>query len=281
MRNRAVGSHAMNDHSSRSHTILTVHILSDQQTDGGVFLSKHGKINFVDLAGSELTKKTMSEGKTLEEANNINKSLMVLGYCISSLSDSKKRSGHIPYRDSQLTKLLADSLAGNGVTLMIACVSPAHYNHAETLNTLRYASRAKRIRTKPVIKMDPREALILSLKRDIHALQMENDHLKAALNLHHQAAPNGGAAENLLELQLDRVSSSGGGVPVPKVDLQRLPELDGSELAELVKLYMVENESLRQENNHLFTVRETILRDQEIVCRENERLLKKLEDVNK
>ncbi|KAH8316655.1 hypothetical protein KR067_012560 [Drosophila pandora] len=283
MRNRAVGSHAMNDHSSRSHTILTVHILSDQQTDGGVFLSKHGKINFVDLAGSELTKKTMSEGKTLEEANNINKSLMVLGYCISSLSDAKRRSGHIPYRDSQLTKLLADSLAGNGVTLMIACVSPAHYNHAETLNTLRYASRAKRIRTKPVIMMDPREALILSLKRDIHALQLENDHLKAALNLHHQAATNGGApTENLLEIQLDRVGSGGAvPIPVPKVDLERLPELDGSELAELVKLYMAENESLRQENNHLFTVRETILRDQEIVCRENERLLKKLEDVNK
>ncbi|XP_064536715.1 kinesin-like protein KIF12 isoform X2 [Drosophila montana] len=284
MRNRAVGSHAMNDHSSRSHTILTVHILSDQQTDGGVFLSKHGKINFVDLAGSELTKKTMSEGKTLEEANNINKSLMVLGYCISSLSDNKKRTGHIPYRDSQLTKLLADSLAGNGVTLMIACVSPAHYNHAETLNTLRYASRAKRIRTKPVIMMDPREALILSLKRDIHALQMENEHLKAALNLHHQAttaAADGPGAGNLLELQLERVNSGDGGVPVPKVDLERLPELDGGELAELVKLYMAENESLRQENNHLFTVRETILRDQEIVCRENERLLKKLEEVNK
>lgn len=268
----------MNDHSSRSHTILTVHILSDQQTDGGVFLSKHGKINFVDLAGSELTKKTMSEGKTLEEANNINKSLMVLGYCISSLSDNKKRTGHIPYRDSQLTKLLADSLAGNGVTLMIACVSPAHYNHAETLNTLRYASRAKRIRTKPVIMMDPREALILSLKRDIHALQMENEHLKAALNLHHQAAA---PTDNLLELQLERVHTGDVGIPVPKVDLERLPELDGSELAELVKLYMAENESLRQENNHLFTVRETILRDQEIVCRENERLLKKLEEVNK
>ncbi|TDG40322.1 hypothetical protein AWZ03_013251 [Drosophila navojoa] len=277
MRNRSVGSHAMNDHSSRSHTILTVHILSDQQTDGGVFLSKHGKINFVDLAGSELTKKTMSEGKTLEEANNINKSLMVLGYCISSLSDNKKRSGHIPYRDSQLTKLLADSLAGNGVTLMIACVSPAHYNHAETLNTLRYASRAKRIRTKPVIMMDPREALILSLKRDIHALQMENEHLKAALNLHHQASE---PMDNLLELQLERVHIGDVGIPVPKMDLERLPELDGSELAELVKLYMAENESLRQENNHLFTVRETILRDQEIVCRENERLLKKLEEVN-
>lgn len=73
----------------------------------------------MDLAGSEMTKKTHSEGKTLEEANNINKSLMVLGYCIASLSDLKKKGGHIPYRDSKLTKLLADSLAGNGVTLMV------------------------------------------------------------------------------------------------------------------------------------------------------------------
>lgn len=120
MRNRAVGSHQMNDHSSRSHTILTVHIISEQKMEGGIFISKHGKINFVDLAGSEMTKKTMSEGATLEEANNINKSLMVLGYCIASLSDPKKKSGHIPYRDSQLTKLLADSLAGKGVTLMVS-----------------------------------------------------------------------------------------------------------------------------------------------------------------
>lgn len=79
MRNRSVGSHRMNDYSSRSHTILTVHITSELQAEGGVFISKQGKINFVDLAGSEMTKKTNSEGKTLEEANNINKSLMVLG----------------------------------------------------------------------------------------------------------------------------------------------------------------------------------------------------------
>lgn len=70
----------MNDYSSRSHTILTVHITSEQPvSEAGVFISKQGKINFVDLAGSEMTKKTHSEGKTLEEANNINKSLMVLG----------------------------------------------------------------------------------------------------------------------------------------------------------------------------------------------------------
>lgn len=82
MRNRSVGSHRMNDYSSRSHTILSVHITSEQQAENGVFISKQGKINFVDLAGSEMTKKTNSEGKTLEEANNINKSLMVLGESI-------------------------------------------------------------------------------------------------------------------------------------------------------------------------------------------------------
>ncbi|KAF2343240.1 Kinesin motor domain [Trinorchestia longiramus] len=75
------------------------------------------------------------------------------GTCISALSDPRKRDGHIPYRDSKLTKLLADSLAGNGVTLMIACVSPARSNISETINTLRYAARAKRIRTKPIIIM--------------------------------------------------------------------------------------------------------------------------------
>ncbi|XP_050081435.1 kinesin-like protein KIF12 isoform X2 [Anopheles maculipalpis] len=272
MRNRHVGSHLMNDYSSRSHTILTVHITSEQQAEGGVFISKQGKINFVDLAGSEMTKKTHSEGKTLEEANNINKSLMVLGYCIASLSDSKKRSGHIPYRDSKLTKLLADSLAGNGVTLMIACISPAHSNVTETVNTLRYAARAKRIRTKPIIVMDPREALILSLKREIGALQVENEHLRTALNLQSEAQD--------INSQVDLLERRPVPHTPPKVDLEKLTDMEGNELKELVKVYIMENQALRQENAELYSTREMIIRDQELVCRENERLLKKLEDVN-
>ncbi|XP_058831163.1 kinesin-like protein KIF12 isoform X2 [Topomyia yanbarensis] len=272
MRNRSVGCHSMNDYSSRSHTILTVHITSEQQAEGGVFISKQGKINFVDLAGSEMTKKTHSEGKTLEEANNINKSLMVLGYCIASLSDSKKRSGHIPYRDSKLTKLLADSLAGNGVTLMIACISPARSNITETLNTLRYAARAKKIRTKPIIVMDPREALILSLKREIGALQVENEHLRTSLNLQSESSE--------INSQLDFFERRPGPRTPPKVDLERLTDMEGNELKELVKVYMLENQALRQENSELYSTRDMIMRDQEVVCRENERLLKKLEDVN-
>ncbi|KAJ1531608.1 hypothetical protein ONE63_000280 [Megalurothrips usitatus] len=272
MRNRSVGSHGMNDHSSRSHTILTVHIAAERQmSEDGVFISRQGKLNFVDLAGSEMTKKTHSEGKTLEEANNINKSLMVLGYCIASLSDPKKK-GHIPYRDSKLTKLLADSLAGNGVTLMIACISPAKSNISESLNTLRYAARAKKIRTKPIIVMDPREALILSLKREVTALQNENDHLKSALRLNGEHLGLGGLAGGT---EVARAVGS-----PPAVDLERLAELEANELSRLVQHYMLENEALRRENSELFSTRDILMRDQDLVCRENERLLKKLEDVN-
>ncbi|XP_068892440.1 kinesin-like protein KIF12 isoform X2 [Tenebrio molitor] len=268
LRNRAVGKHNMNEFSSRSHTILTVYITSEEPAEGGVFLSRSGKINFVDLAGSEMTKKTQSEGKTLEEANNINKSLMVLGYCISSLSDSKRKNSHIPYRDSKLTKLLADSLAGNGVTLMIACISPAKSNISETLNTLRYAARAKKIRTKPIVLMDPREALILSLKREVSVLQSENEHLRSALNVYSGSTAGDLPTEKRLM------------VTPPQVDLEKLAELEGPQLAELVRLYITENEALRRENSELFSSREMLQRDHEIVCRENERLLKKLEEVN-
>ncbi|XP_026681119.1 LOW QUALITY PROTEIN: kinesin-like protein KIF12 [Diaphorina citri] len=266
MRNRAIGAHNMNEHSSRSHTMLTINITSEQLMDNGVYITKSGKINFVDLAGSEMTKKTHSEGKTLREANNINKSLMVLGYCISSLSDPKKRTGHIPYRDSKLTKLLADSLAGSGVTLMIATISPARSNISETLNTLRYAARAKRIRTKPIIVMDPREALILSLKREVAALQSENEHLRTALQLEE-------AGHTLDEPRRPRLKTP------PTLDLSRIARMDRSELSELVSHYAKENEALRQENAELFTSRDLLVRDQELVCRENERLLHTLEEL--
>ncbi|XP_029165311.1 kinesin-like protein KIF12 isoform X2 [Nylanderia fulva] len=270
MRNRSIGAHNMNEYSSRSHSILTVTIISEQAMENGVFISKQGKINFVDLAGSEMTKKTLSEGKTLEEANNINKSLMVLGYCIASLSDGKRKGGHIPYRDSKLTKLLADSLAGNGVTLMIACVSPARSNASETLNTLRYAARAKKIATKPLIVMDPREALILSLKREVGALQTENEHLRMTLHLNE--------TQNMIRSE----SKTERRIPVtpPPVDFDKLAEMESSELSQLIHAYITENEALRRENAELYATREQVIRDQELVCRENERLLRKLEDVN-
>lgn len=119
--------------------------------------------------------------------------------------------------------------------------------------------------------MDPREALILSLKREVTALKAENEHLKSALHLH----------SNILENAAAEISHERREIPIaPKVDLERMTELEVNEIIELVKLYIAENEALRTENAELFNSRDMILRDQEIVCRENERLLKKLEDVN-
>ena len=147
---RQTSSHEMNERSSRSHSILTVHVESIMITDDEYAhpIRRRGKMSFVDLAGSERVKETKSEGQMLVETTNINKSLLTLGHCISSLADPKKRAGHIPFRDSTLTMLLKDNLGGSGMTLMIACVSPATSSALESTKTLRYASRAKRIQNK-------------------------------------------------------------------------------------------------------------------------------------
>ena len=113
------------------------------------------KFHFVDLAGSERAKKTGAIGATLKEGININKSLLVLGNVISALSDEGKKGNFVPYRDSKLTRILQDSLGGNSRTSMIACVSPAESNFDETLNTLKYASRARKIKNKPKVNRDP------------------------------------------------------------------------------------------------------------------------------
>jgi hypothetical protein len=105
----------------------------------------------------------------LKEGIKINMSLTALGNVISSLVDSK--SGHIPYRDSKLTRLLQDSLGGNTKTVMIAACSPADYNYEETLSTLRYAARAKAIKNKPKVNEDPKDALLKQYELEIQKLK--------------------------------------------------------------------------------------------------------------
>lgn len=149
--------------------------------EDGRIIRKHGKISFVDLAGSERVKESNAQGETLTETLNINKSLLTLGKCISALSDAKKRAGHIPYRDSKLTKLLSDSLGGHGLALMVACISPAVLNLTETVKTLRYAQRAKKIKNKPVVNLDPREEMLMMLRKEIQHLRRENELMKEAI----------------------------------------------------------------------------------------------------
>ena len=122
---------------------------------------RKGVINLVDLAGSERVSKSYATGGALEEAKKINASLSTLGKVISSIA---KNSAHVPFRDSKLTRILQDSLGGNSRTTMIACVSPAESNYDESLSTIRYASRARNIKNKPVVNRDPNSMLIESLR---------------------------------------------------------------------------------------------------------------------
>ena len=124
IKNRKSGSHELNKDSSRSHSIMSIYLISENQSNNQV-IRKYGKISFVDLAGSERLKESKSEGVMAKETGNINKSLFTLGKVIKGLSDRKTKNPYIPYRDSKLTMLLMDSLGGTSKALMIACVSPS------------------------------------------------------------------------------------------------------------------------------------------------------------
>ena len=160
----------MNAESSRSHSIFTIIIeMSSLDAASGKEMLRAGKLNLVDLAGSERQKKTGATGLAAIEGSKINLSLSNLGNVISALSDGKSK--HIPYRNSKLTRLLQDSLGGNTKTLMIAAISPADYNHDETLSTLRYANRAKNIKNKPKINEDPKDTMLREYKEEIERLR--------------------------------------------------------------------------------------------------------------
>jgi hypothetical protein len=111
-------------------------------------------VNLVDLAGSEKSKHTGADGMRLKEGCAINKSLTVLGNCISVLAEKaagKAKGQVVPYRDSNLTRILQNALGGNSKTIMICAISPSAVNFEESVSTLRYADRAKKIQNKAVV----------------------------------------------------------------------------------------------------------------------------------
>ncbi|CAH0594100.1 unnamed protein product [Chrysodeixis includens] len=167
---RVTGSTAMNQASSRSHAVFTIIICKESRSDKN--LATTSKFHLVDLAGSERIKKTKASGERLKEGVKINQGLLALGNVISALGDGTNRS-FISYRDSKLTRLLQDSLGGNSLTLMVACVSPADYNLDETVSTLRYADRARRIRNKPIINQDAKAAEIVRLNNLVNELRLQ------------------------------------------------------------------------------------------------------------
>ncbi len=190
-KNRATRATNMNAESSRSHSIFTIYIDSQESDEKGNEKYKASKLNLVDLAGSERAAKTGATGDGMKEATKINLSLSALGNVISALVDGKTH--HIPYRDSKLTRLLQDSLGGNTKTIMIAAVSPANYNYDETLSTLRYASRAKFIQNKPKVNEDPKDALLREYMEEIKKLKMMLEG-KLPVSMNTTAASSIGAA---------------------------------------------------------------------------------------
>nr|CAI5851703.1 unnamed protein product [Callosobruchus analis] len=175
---RTTASTQMNTQSSRSHAIFTLHIkqqrmVSSEDESSNDFETFHAKFHFVDLAGSERLKRTGATGERQKEGISINCGLLALGNVISALGDKSKRALHIPYRDSKLTRLLQDSLGGNSQTVMIACVSPSDRDFMETLNTLKYANRARNIKNKVFVNQDKSSKTIAQLKQQIAQLQLE------------------------------------------------------------------------------------------------------------
>ncbi|KAM7392048.1 hypothetical protein PAMP_022691 [Pampus punctatissimus] len=183
---RHTGTTGMNEHSSRSHAILTIQ-LSQCYHNNSV---RSSKLCLVDLAGSERAGKTGNTGTRLKESVHINTGLLALGNVIRALSDPGRNrrgnncnSAHIPYRDAKITRILRDSLGGTAHTLMVACVSPSHHNVAETLSVLQFASKARHIRNRPRAESchaevkscptmwDPSEARLGELEYEVQTLR--------------------------------------------------------------------------------------------------------------
>ncbi|KAK2152327.1 hypothetical protein LSH36_333g03043 [Paralvinella palmiformis] len=177
-RQRTIAATKMNETSSRAHTIVAIKFAQNQKKKK---VTKLSTMNLVDLAGSERAKQSEATGDRFEEAKNINKSLMTLGSVIKGLCDKSKyknASIHIPYRDSVLTKLLKNALGGNSKTIMVAAIGPDAENYEQTLSTLRYANRAKSIKTDARVNQEATNKIIQELIAEKERLLKELESAK-------------------------------------------------------------------------------------------------------
>ncbi|XP_062064622.1 kinesin-like protein KIF27 isoform X1 [Lepus europaeus] len=198
---RHTGSTQMNEHSSRSHAIFTISISQVEKNmeateDGSWYPHRHivSKFHFVDLAGSERVTKTGNTGERFKESIQINSGLLALGNVISALGDPRRKSSHIPYRDAKITRLLKDSLGGSAKTVMITCVSPSSSDFDESLNSLKYANRARNIRNKPTLNFSPESDRMDEMEFEIkllrEALQSQQASVSQPGQIHREGTPD-------------------------------------------------------------------------------------------
>ncbi|XP_015692341.2 kinesin-like protein KIN-14F [Oryza brachyantha] len=167
-RNRAVGSTALNERSSRSHSVLTVHVQGKERASGATL---RGCLHLVDLAGSERVDKSEAAGERLTEAKHINKSLSALGDVIAALA---QKSSHVPYRNSKLTQVLQDALGGQAKTLMFVHVNPEADAFGETMSTLKFAERVATIEL-GAARANKEAGQVKDLKEEISKLKLALD----------------------------------------------------------------------------------------------------------
>ncbi|CAM9126420.1 unnamed protein product, partial [Ectocarpus fasciculatus] len=158
IKRRQTAETLMNKNSSRSHSIFTLKIMIKEMNIDGEDVVRHGQLNLVDLAGSECVGRSGAKNDRAREAGSINQSLLTLGRVITALVD---HHGHIPYRDSKLTRLLQESLGGKAKTCIIATLSPSQLAVEESLSTLDYAHRAKNIKNRPEVNQKMTKKAVL------------------------------------------------------------------------------------------------------------------------
>uniref|UniRef100_A0A8C5XMJ4 Kinesin family member 27 n=1 Tax=Microcebus murinus TaxID=30608 RepID=A0A8C5XMJ4_MICMU len=207
---RHTGTTQMNEHSSRSHAIFTISICQVEKNtkapeDGSWYSRRHivSKFHFVDLAGSERVTKTGNTGERFKESIQINSGLLALGNVISALGDPRRKSSHIPYRDAKITRLLKDSLGGSAKTVMITCVSPSSSDFDESLNSLKYANRARNIRNKPTVNFSPDSDRMDEMEFEIkllrEALQSQRTSVSQTSQIHREGTPDKNKIHSLEE----------------------------------------------------------------------------------
>ena len=167
-----------NQTSSRSHAVFQITVTISPRTKNISIERVSGKLSLIDLAGSERGTVTENRGMRLREGAKINQSLLALANCINALGDKTKKGAFVPYRDSKLTRMLKDSLGGNCRTVMLVTTSPSSSQFEETINTLKYANRAKNITTKPIENKKLVEFHIAEYKGIITELRTEIDVLR-------------------------------------------------------------------------------------------------------
>ncbi|KAJ1441202.1 P-loop containing nucleoside triphosphate hydrolase [Sesbania bispinosa] len=194
-KNRAVGATALNERSSRSHSVLTVHVRGMELVSNSVL---RGCLHLVDLAGSERVDKSEAVGERLKEAQHINRSLSALGDVISALA---QKSPHIPYRNSKLTQVLQDSLGGHAKTLMFVHINPELNAIGETISTLKFAERVSSIEL-GAAQSNKETGEIRELKEEISSLKLTLERKETELEQW-----KAGIARNIIESQKPRAVS--------------------------------------------------------------------------